>query len=289
MYTETVPHFSNLFSFHVSISASHQKPLVFTTYHQHKEIEFIKIIGGKMRVDFENDSIVLDSGDLLILNSNVSHSTATIAEHTQQMLFQSDISLLYIKPSHEIKYSYFYSFLNQSSKPYYYIPNKSTLNKELTKYITNIYHETQKKEDMFEMYLKSYLNLLSACLNRNKIFTNDFDCPQSLFNKIAPIVNYIDENYATSLSLFEISQILHMNKYYMCRLFKTVTNNTIFNYITHIRICKAENLLTQTSLSITDIALSLGFANATRFDETFKKITGTTPMNYRKNSYSIQL
>lgn len=143
---------------------------------------------------------------------------------------------------------------------------------------------------MFETYVRGYLNLFSACLNRNEILTLNHDFINSkTLTKIFPIIDYIDKNYSSAISLNNISAATHLNEYYLCRLFKAATGQTVFNYLNHIRICEAQNLLTKTSLSITDIALSVGFSNTARFDESFKKITGLTPLKYRRQAYSVTI
>ena len=290
MYTEQVLHSLENFPFQINISGKYAQPICFTDFHLHKEIEIIKILSGAMQVDMQKKSLIIKTGDMLIINSNVPHSSKSIEKNTQQMLFQSDISLMYINPLENIQYPNLYSFLNRAANAYYFLPNRTKENKELSRYLLNIYTEIKNKKEMFETYVRGYLNLFSACLNRNQILTvnNDFINSKTL-TKIFPIIDYIDKNYSSAISLNNISAATHLNEYYLCRLFKAATGQTVFNYLNHIRICEAQNLLTKTSLSITDIALSVGFSNAARFDESFKKITGITPLKYRRQAYSVTI
>lgn len=290
MYTEKIPRSFERFPFRSRVSGIVSEPMSFTDYHLHTEIEIIQPLQGKMQFKIYEDTVTCEIGDILIINSNIPHASRSIEKNTQQRLFQSDISLMYINPLENTLHQHLYSFLNTNTKPYYFLPHSTKLNRELGGYLKNIHNEITNKDDMSETYIKGYLNLLSACLNRNKILVENFETKDNRkLNKILPIVNYIDQNYNLPISLDNISEATHLNEYYLCRIFKAATGQTVFNYINYIRICEAENLLTNTSLSITDIAFSVGFSNISRFDEAFKRITGTTPLKYRKHAYTIKL
>ncbi len=292
MHTEKISRSSEMFPFYSRISATFNQPLKLTDTHLHKEIEIVQILNGKMCFTIYDKPLICDTGDIIIINSNIPHSSESIAPNTQQMLFQSDISLVYINTQTDITHPYLYGFLNTSTsiKPYYLFPRSTKLNRELGGYIKNIFNELHSKNDVFETYLKGYLNLLCACLNRNKILVQSHEqSNNNNLNKILPVVDFIDKNYSHPITLGNISKATHLNEYYLCRLFKNVTGQTVFNYINYIRICKAENLLAETSLSVTDIAVSVGFANTARFDEAFKRTTGTTPSKFRRHAYTAKL
>jgi transcriptional regulator GlxA family with amidase domain len=56
------------------------------------------------------------------------------------------------------------------------------------------------------------------------------------------------------------------------------------NYLLKVRIDRAKELLADTGLKISDIALSVGFSNQQRFNEMFKKYVHQTPLQYRKKT-----
>ncbi|MDR1412222.1 MAG: helix-turn-helix transcriptional regulator, partial [Spirochaetaceae bacterium] len=67
-----------------------------------------------------------------------------------------------------------------------------------------------------------------------------------------------------------------------CHLFKQILRRTIFEYLLHYRIRKSLSLLTDTGMSITEIAGQCGFNSASYYTEIFNKITGMAPRDYRK-------
>ena len=98
---------------------------------------------------------------------------------------------------------------------------------------------------------------------------------------ITEILKYIGENYTRNLSLDEISESTHLSKYYLCHLFKKSLNMSVFDYILSKRISHAKSQLINTDLSISNIAMSVGFTDFSYFGKLFKKFEGVTPKEYR--------
>ncbi|AFS77442.1 AraC family transcriptional regulator [Gottschalkia acidurici 9a] len=98
---------------------------------------------------------------------------------------------------------------------------------------------------------------------------------------IRKALNYIHDNLGQPLSLDEISDHVHLNKYYFCNLFKEEMKMRFSDYLNHTRIEKSKFFLCHSQKSILDIAILLGFSNQAYFTSVFKKYTGTTPKNFK--------
>lgn len=99
---------------------------------------------------------------------------------------------------------------------------------------------------------------------------------------IQKILDFIArKNGLTSLS--ELSTMLHMNKYYVCHLFKDKTGMTLSDYLAEKRFEKCSSLLTDSACSIEEISVLCGFSNASSLTRFFKKKSGLSPMEYRKS------
>lgn len=93
---------------------------------------------------------------------------------------------------------------------------------------------------------------------------------------------YILLNLHRKLELKKIAQWVDTNPSYLSRRFKEETGQTIWAYIREKRIMEARWMLSQTELSITDIALSLGFDDVNYFSKVFRKERGISPREYRQ-------
>lgn len=94
------------------------------------------------------------------------------------------------------------------------------------------------------------------------------------------ILNYLNANYASDISLKKISEEFHLNSSYISQLIKAETGLTYTQYVTALRINKAKELLKTTSLSLLEISEAVGFNDYFYFIKKFKKETGVTPGKY---------
>lgn len=89
-----------------------------------------------------------------------------------------------------------------------------------------------------------------------------------------------------SITLSEIAERVHMNKHYICHLFKEKAGITLTDFISEKLFEKSCRLLTGTDLSVENIALSCGFSSSASFCRFFKKKQSLSPLAYRNRSRS---
>ena len=94
----------------------------------------------------------------------------------------------------------------------------------------------------------------------------------------------IHEFYQTGIMLDEISRKLDMTPEYLGTLFHKETGITFSNYLKNYRIAKAKELLVGTNLKLYEIAEKVGYSDSKYFSRIFKKQTGMTPSEYRKEN-----
>ncbi|ULL16311.1 AraC family transcriptional regulator [Paenibacillus sp. H1-7] len=96
-------------------------------------------------------------------------------------------------------------------------------------------------------------------------------------------LTYIEKNYMTDICLDQLEEFLHINKYYLVRIFRETTGMTMFHYIYKRRINQAKILfLLEPEKSVTDVCYSIGFKNHSHFSKVFKQWEGKTPDQYRR-------
>ena len=100
------------------------------------------------------------------------------------------------------------------------------------------------------------------------------------------VVGLIASDYEKRLNINEIVSHVHMSKYYFIRLFKAYTGLSPYEYLMHYRINASKVLLGDLGLTVGEISSRVGFGDVNNFIRYFKRLTGTTPLNYRK--YWIQ-
>ncbi|CAH1200771.1 putative response regulatory protein [Paenibacillus plantiphilus] len=99
--------------------------------------------------------------------------------------------------------------------------------------------------------------------------------------EVKKIIQYIDEHYDEEITLASLSRHVMMGENYVSALFKKKTGETLIHYLHRIRIEKAIALLLTTDLPVNQVGQNVGFMNDNYFIKIFKRITGTTPSQYR--------
>lgn len=98
---------------------------------------------------------------------------------------------------------------------------------------------------------------------------------------VADVVRFVHEHLSEGITLADVAQALHVNKHYLCRLFKRETGMTVGEYINSARIAKAKHLLRTAEESVSFVAAESGFNEPSAFTKSFKKEVGMTPTAYK--------
>jgi YesN/AraC family two-component response regulator len=100
--------------------------------------------------------------------------------------------------------------------------------------------------------------------------------------KVSQAIDYIGRHYASAISLRDVAEEVGLSACRLAHLVKTYTGRTVMQLIYQMRVSHAQKLLTTTSQSCTDIAYEVGFNDQSYFIKHFKRLTGTTPMRFRR-------
>jgi len=124
--------------------------------------------------------------------------------------------------------------------------------------------------------IKKILVLLKRSLSANKVVQPS---DNSVVGRVIP---YLENNYFNRLSLEEVSAKFFLSPYYLSRIFKKHTGFGFKEYLIHLRISEAKNMLLSKEMKVSAIAHNVGFHELSSFNLNFRRLTGYTPSAYRK-------
>jgi AraC family transcriptional regulator len=101
--------------------------------------------------------------------------------------------------------------------------------------------------------------------------------------QIRQINDYV-EGQQDSPTLSQLSALVGISRRHLTRAFKQTTGKTVYNYIEHVRLTKAQSLLSDTDWLLKDIAHRLGFSCSSSFSLAFRRLAGETPQDYRRRA-----
>ena len=101
---------------------------------------------------------------------------------------------------------------------------------------------------------------------------------------MAHVRRYLEDNYMFDLSLDSVGEILHISPAYLSAQFKKYQKMNFLDCLTELRINAAKELLTDPFRSSAEVASMVGYEDASYFARAFKKRTGMTPTQYRRQA-----
>ena len=137
---------------------------------------------------------------------------------------------------------------------------------DLLFYFNSLFQELDRQSEGYETICSHMLDIL--ILHPSK------EC--------AHIKRYLDSNYGENITLDHLSELSHLNKYYLSHEFTKYYGISPINYLNRKRIEVCKELLENTDYGISDIAHLTGFSSQSYLSQSFRKSCGMTAGNYRK-------
>ncbi len=117
----------------------------------------------------------------------------------------------------------------------------------------------------------------------SSIAPSDSSSSMPYYDDIKAAAEYIKNNYAKPITIDDLIAQAHMSKFYFVRIFHKMMGMPPYSYITNYRINQAKILLHSTKRSVSEISEQCGFMDTSNFIAHFKKHTGQTPLQYRRD------
>ena len=127
---------------------------------------------------------------------------------------------------------------------------------------------------------------LASCTDYRLLSTvqlQSFDDDASMA-QISAILDYITENAASQFTMADMCARVGMTESRFSRYFRRATGNTFTDFVNHLRINKACQLLMETDHYVTNICYDVGFNNVANFNRRFLQVKGMTPKEFRRQA-----
>lgn len=245
--------------------------------HWHETIEFLYFIKGEALVKCNSLEIPVKKGDLIVVNSNELHQGHCVSQSAKYHCIIFDTSLFQSRHVDTCEAKY----INPISQNRILFKNKIENNKEVAKYINEFVNEFEMKGIGYEMAVKATLFQLLVFLLRNHVqlvlTQKEYDARMKSLKRFNSILEYVENNYTGRITIDQLCDMAHISRFYFCRVFKSITGKSLGEYLNQLRINKAEALLKDGGVNITEAAISCGFDDINYFSRVFKKYKKKAP------------
>lgn len=263
-------------------------PFFYNPYHYHPELELTLIQHGK-GTRFIGDSIEpFFEEDLVLVGANLPHLWRSGNEYYQPgtTLFSQAI-VVHFSPT-------------VWGGPFLALPELEPIQQMLIEAqhgirFTGAYrHHIAGK--MYELtvrqgadrlgYFIQLLDFIAACpMNDKRLLTSRPFTKQSSqqdSERIDRVYHFTLQHFKDCISLDQVADIANLNRTAFCRYFRSHTRKSYWQVLIEIRIGHACKLLISGNMPVYQVALESGYSNLSVFNEHFKRITGVTPLKYKK-------
>ena len=247
--------------------------------HSHNEIELIQVVSGNGTVIKKDKTYLLQSQHIYAIDARQAHIVYPQPEDCQD----------YVRNKIIIDADSFYEFYKDikdiSDKIFDSDPACTASDPEIDRIFKTVSAlcNSGKNEDL--IFAAAYVTQLIHWIYQNstvKSGSNEMDT----FQKMLSIINESDG----LTSLGNLSLQLHLDKHYLCRLFKERSGVTLSEYLSEKTFEKSRRLLESTAYSIDDISQKCGFSSQASFSRFFKSKCGVSPSKYRKSlAHNVKL
>ena len=272
--------------------------------HWHKELEFICVEKGYLKYYVNNCAYQLSPGQGLIVNTNRLHlggpvdfdSTLHKEMDTagKNGVLPSDLDCRYavmlLQPDtlrfhRQFEKKYIDPLLYDASSDVILLDGTEEWHEEVISVAMKMFHRVMNLEPYFELTCQSDFFVLWKLLYQNTIEKHGYELSETdPMGVLKRMLSFIQENYQDKITLSDIAEQGMMCQSKCCRLFRETLKQSPMEYLQNYRITKGIYLLEHTNKSVTDIALECGFHGGSYFTETFRKINGITPKEFRRRS-----
>jgi AraC-like DNA-binding protein len=264
------------------------------TKHTHDYMQIWYVEEGSFIHYINGTSNRLSTGCMFVIPPFVTHEIGLIAGENVKIYgceflanFINENISLEDSSSSLFDFAYIEPFLvtNENVLPRLHLAGKSM--SKVEELFINMLAEYTDEKKYYEINIKADLLKLLAVIAREYENQDDIHSHEIFYKyrqSVKAAITFINENYTEKIYIEDVCKIALMSHTYFSYLFKQITGKTFVEYVNKLRIAKAVELLTSTDMPIGDICLLSGFNDTAYFIKVFKKETGISPRQYRKNN-----
>ena len=243
--------------------------------HWHDELEIIYVKSGLLTVSISGESFTGKSGEAFVVSPGSLHFMGTQTGNVDYFTFLFPLKYICFRTDDTLDDK----LLEPLSNGHLMIkPRIGDVAKELCGQLIEI----NENESKITAQIKTKIILLQFIIemwNKGYIIENDISGRNTVEKEM---LSYIQQNFSGKISLKEFGERFHLSEKYISRYFKEHFHITLSQYVAYLRLEHAKQLLQDTDIPVTEIAMQSGYQNVSYFIRSFKETYGVSPLKYRK-------
>ena len=256
------------------------------SWHWHEDFQLCLVERGEVIFQVPGSRLSISSGCGIFLNRRLVHSALPMTPDASYYCINFSPALLTATSGSALSDAMVLPLLNEENLSFFPFDTLTPDGSLLADSIRRILQlsEDPTPESLFQIYgtLFSLWTIVWRFLHLGESDSDKRNDTSAANSRLKQILHYLQTHYAQKITLRTISAEVCLCPEECERFFKRMTGTTIFQYLLEYRIKKSQELLSDSRLSIAEIAQSSGFTTQSYYSSCFKRLTGCTPGAYRK-------
>lgn len=237
--------------------------------HTHTFSELFFITGGRGQFLVNGHYCQVRENDLIIINPLVEHTELSLASMPLEYIVLGIEGMRFVGKS---------DFLDGEEIR---IPCSTG---RIRQYMALLLEEVQWKEPEHASICQNLLNIILICILSYRQVGVSPAAAGYISPECAAVKNYIDTHFQETITLEQLAEAAHQNKYYVAHTFRESFGVSPIRYLTERRVEESKSLLRMTNYPIGEISGLSGFSSISVFCQTFKRVTQMSPREYRRQA-----
>lgn len=248
--------------------------------HWHDEVEIIYVKKGKLKIYIEESVFHANSGDLYFVNSGELHFMESDEAGVEYFTILFPLEFISFQTEDALEQEVFLP-LRQKQLLFPMVVTE-TEKKQLSAWLEEMLSVNREQHTGYQLRTRILLlELLEYLLEDGRLQAADYANTNQLQRDL---VAFVQKHYTEKISLAMLAEEFHLSEKYVSWYFKEHFSIGFMQYVMHLRMSRAKDMLVTTEGTITDIALSCGYQSVNLFIRNFKETYGITPLQYRKKT-----
>lgn len=251
----------------------------FSKTHFHNVHKIIFVDEGAVKMHIADKNYTVSGGTIVFISNLEKHSVKILRSPYKRYVVSLPQDFVF----NIVNHSHLLSILMQRPPGFSHAIELTAETARMVREVLNeMLKENEQKQAFWTERLLSLAAELLILLYRQSSAVFPADDSSDAVRIVTEVQHYIVHNCQADISLESMAKKYFVNKYYLSRIFKSVTGYTFKDYLILHRLSVAKDLLLHTDLSVTEVCLRSGYNNVNHFIRIFKSNEGTTPYQYKK-------
>lgn len=235
------------------------------------------VLNGELNYTLDGRSLALHAPQCVLFEPN---ATITISAQRGELLFLTFSASLVMQ--HAVAMQLIPPKSTVTFKPEHFSGDKR-LDSLFAEFVSELTNERPGKEIVMHALIEQLLvHVLRNYSQPRRSEQLELSRAGLVDRRIRRSVELMHTQLDQDLTLRALAAASYLSPFHFARLFKKLTGATPHNYLAGIRAARAQLLLAETELSVTEIGARVGYLSASHFTKAFRLATGTTPREFRK-------